>query len=334
MDKILNDEEKLMCVLSERVIKKKHHVSYDTVLGMENAFAKNDQVMIKNLLVVPHKINAVLRRLGLKDNIICPFDIPSTNNVLFISMGWGGLNNKKYLLKQISSKRNLILYCFDIWEAEYDKWEALFDFIKPSYIFLAYQASVDYFSMKFSNVFFLPQSMDEKFFYPREIQKTRLFMQIGRKNQKIHEMILNYLAKNKISDTNENYVYERVARKIIFPDTNELAENICKSKYFVCAPQSDENSSLTGRCSDVTARFYEAMACKTLIIGFKPDTFDELFTQDSMVELKKDGSDFDDIIEYFESHPEEYKRIVEQNYKVLMEKHRWQNRYESILENI
>ena len=57
MDRILHDEEKLMCVLSERVIKKKHHVSYDTVLGMENAFAKNDQVMIKNLLVVPHKIN-------------------------------------------------------------------------------------------------------------------------------------------------------------------------------------------------------------------------------------------------------------------------------------
>lgn len=64
---------------------------------------------------------------------------------------------------------------------------------------------------------------------------------MGRKNQKIHDMILHYLLENAISDINDNYVYELVPKTIIFPDTNELAENICLSKYFVCAPQPEEN---------------------------------------------------------------------------------------------
>ena len=83
-----------------------------------------------------------------------------------------------------------------------------------------------------------------------------------------------------------------------------------------------ENSSVTGQISDVTARFYEAMACKTLIIGFKPDTFDCLFPEDAMVTLKKDGSDFFSIIDFYESHPEEYNRIVNRNYELLMESKR------------
>ena len=79
---------------------------------------------------------------------------------------------------------------------------------------------------------------------------------------------------------------------------------------------------------------YEAMACKTLIIGFKPDSFDCLFPEDAMVTLKKDGSDFFSIIDFYESHPEEYNRIVNRNYELLMERHTWSNRLESMIEII
>lgn len=323
-----------LCILSERKIRKKHHVSYDTILGMENAFAENAGVKIKELSVLGHKFNAVLNRF-IKKTVSFNVDLPKTENVLFLAMGFSSMKNQRAILKKISIRSKLIVYCFDTWESEYKEWEELFSYIKPSYIFLAYQASVEYFSQKFSNVYFLPQSMDENFFYPRvEIEKTRLFMQMGRKNQKIHDMILHYLLENDIPDTNDNYVYERVPKNIIFPDTNELAENICRSKYFVCAPQSKENSQLTGKCSDVTARFYEAMACKTLIIGFKPATFDMIFPEDAMVELKSDGSDFAEKIKFFENHPEEYQRIVDRNYDLVMKKHRWQNRYEKIVSYI
>ncbi len=50
-----------------------------------------------------------------------------------------------------------------------------------------------------------------------------------------------------------------------------------------------------------------------------------------MVELKPDGSDFVQKINYFIQHPEEYEYIVNKNYEYLMEHHRWINRYEAMV---
>lgn len=49
--------------LSECKIRKKHYVSYGNVLGMENAFAENVGVKIRELSVLAHKCNAVLNHL-------------------------------------------------------------------------------------------------------------------------------------------------------------------------------------------------------------------------------------------------------------------------------
>ena len=77
------------------------------------------------------------------------------------------------------------------------------------------------------------------------------------------------------------------------------------------------------------ARFYEAMACKTLIIGYKPDTFDELFPSDAMIDLENDET-LNDVIRFFEEHPEEYQRIVDRNYDLIVKKHTWKERYYAI----
>lgn len=107
-------------------------------------------------------------------------------------------------------------------------------------------------------------------------------MQMGRRNENIHQMILHYLNEKGLNDCEQNYIYEKEKGKILFEDGNELARNIAQTKYFVCAPQCLDNQKITGIVSDVTARFYEAMACKTLIIGFKPIVFDELFPTDAI----------------------------------------------------
>lgn len=144
-------------------------------------------------------------------------------------------------------------------------------------------------------------------------------------------MILHYLKKRGIEDNDNNYLYERISGKILYLDTNELAENICRTWFFVCAPQAIDNRKLTGNVSDVTARFYEAMLCKSLIIGFKPETYDQLFPSDSMVELNADGSDFDEKIDYYLKHEVEYYKLVERNYTYVIGKCMWRNRYENMI---
>lgn len=317
-------------ILSERKCRKDWHVSYDTVLGMENAFV-NEGAEIKFFSPIFTVVNKVLNKLKLVNLPDVTIKVRDTY-VLFICMGISDLEKQAKTLKRLSKQgNNVVLYCFDTWESHYERWEKMFFLIKPKFIFMAYKSSKEYFAKLFENVFFIPQSMDEKYFYPRDVRKKRLIMQMGRKNSRIHNVILNYLHDNEMEDCDENYVYERENGKIIYPDTDELAENICSTKFFVCAAQSLENMALTGKISDVTARFYEAMACKTLIIGYKPDTYDELFLDNSMIELKPDVSDLSDWIKYFSTHTDEYNLIVDRNYDYLMEHHRWKNRFKEMI---
>lgn len=324
---------KIIYILSERVCKKKHHVSYDTTLGMENAFVSDDLFQIipfSRLWFYANKIIYLLIKKRLPDYFL---HFRQQNNYLFIAMGIGDLEIHRETLRRAKQKGNCVsIYCFDSWESRYERMEAVFNYVRPDYIFLAYRKSVEYFNKVYSNVYWIPQSMDTNYFFDRDIEKTRLFMQMGRRTESLHMMVLDYMAKKGIEDIPDNYVYERKKGKIIFEETNELADNICKTKYFICAPACIDNSSITGNISEVTARFYEAMACKTLIVGFKPDTFDDIFQGGYMVEVNQDGSDFLSVIDYFEKNPEQYQEIVEKNYKIVMEKNQWTNRAQTVRE--
>ena len=46
------------------------------------------------------------------------------------------------------------------------------------------------------------------------------------------------------------------------------------------------------------------------------------------------GEDFDQEIEYYESHPEEYDEIVNKNYEYVQKHHSWGNRVRQILDII
>lgn len=322
------DEDVL--ILSARSCRKVHHVSYDTVLGMENSFVKagaNLKLFSKNI----DFLNKVLHKLKIKyrmfDYKICKE--LKDKNVFFIAMGVDDLVQYKRELNFIARNNTLGIYCFDVWESKYDQYKKLFDFICPKLIFFAYKEAWKYFKKDF-NSFFIPQSMDSAYFFPRKCKKSRLFIQIGRRNEKIHNLILEYLKQNNMTVTDENYLFEKQKGKILFPNTDDLATEIARSKYFIAAPQSCENTKLTGRVSDVTARFYEAMACKTMIIGYKPDTFDELFPKDAMIDLNGEEKTFDEVITFWEEHPEEYESVINRNYELVMEYHTWSKRYEFV----
>jgi len=322
-------------IITERGYRKDHTVSYDTVLGMEDAFV-NEGVKMVNLKPVFHVINNALnwrlklRKIQFADKSI---KIEKDGYYLYIAMSYRDMYNQTETLRRVTKKGGRVLiYCFDTWEKRYDDWENVFKRIDPYMVFFAYKRSMLYFSSRLERVGFVPQSMDEKYFYPRDIDKKRAFIQIGRKNAKIHNRILKYMKDRKMSD--DQYVYEKIPGKIIYPETMDLVKGLCASYFSVCAPQSAENAALTGNVSDVTARFYESIACKTLIIGFKPETFDEIFPADTMVELSPDRDDLAEKIQKYLDDPKLYKEKVEANYDYLMKHHRWKNRLEQIIEYI
>lgn len=326
---------KKMYILTERnFFKKKHHVAYDTILGMEDEFAMLENVEIYSLSTIMRFINEIsYRAFNILISDITINCIDDTNTFFYAAMSLYNLKINCKTLKRLKKKgAQIIIYCFDTWEPQYEEWERLFSYINPNYIFLAYKQSVNFFCKKYKNVFWLPQSMNRKYFFDRHEKKSRMFMQMGRRTEKIHLAILEYLKKRGLENIDENYIYEKEKGKLIFPDTEELARNINATKYFICAPQSCENTKKTGKVSDVTARYYEAMACKSLIIGYKPKVFDQLFPYKAMAELNADASNLEDIVDYYENNPNEYDQLINLNYEYVMTNHTWTKRIAYILD--
>ena len=102
----------------------------------------------------------------------------------------------------------------------------------------------------------------------------------------------------------------------------------------VCIPKCYENFKRTGNVCAFTGRYYETIACKTLIIGRKPLIFDELFPSDGMIEFNDDFSDFDEKIDAIENDPERYQQIVDKNYECFMNHHTWGHRLDEMMEII
>ncbi len=323
-----------LTILSSRNCGKKH-VSYNTVLGMENVFCQcsgHSPLLLKGCFYNINRLFQMFRfsqKYGIPDYLALRKIKHCRGKVFFAVMGLNEAVIFKHTLKKCHKK--LILYVFDCWESQWEKWKKIFDEINPWAICFAYKKSKEHFSELISNCWFLPQSMDSRYFHDYEKGKERLFMQVGRRTDKLHNMVINYLKSNRIQNSRDNYIYEKKKGSLIFEDTSQLAEEMGKTYFFIAAPQNIENDKYTGSISEVTARFYEAMACKTLIIGIKPeDSFDELFPYyEAMIEVNEES--FERVINQFLEDREYYNAIVDRNFNYVMQHHRWENLFESLL---
>lgn len=344
-------------VLSIREGCKKHHVSYDTILGLENEFNKERGAEIICISEeVCHKNIQAFSEKGFGSNIdeSALGKVDGKKYVFFATMCETDLLIHLEMLKKIHDK--LIIYIFDSWETSWENQEKVLKDISPLMVCFAYEKAKEHFKEILDcKVIALPQSMNAEFFHPFSGSKSRIFIQIGRKSEIVHKWAKDYLEAKNIPVNDKSYLYQkswaeyrralikhpisygirllkyRRSAMLTVPDTNDLAKEIAKSRFFLQAPQNIDNENKTGGISEVTARFYEAMACKSLIVGIKPrDSFDRLFPyENAMIEVTE--ADFADKIDYFINNPEEYDRIVEKNYEYVMANHRWKNRYDIMI---
>ena len=319
-----------LIILSEQKSFIKKPRSSDCIIGQEEAFRANKNVSIvyKSLLI--KNINRVLKKINIKP-IYEPFAkrYKEDSIYFYIAMNLNYLEANKHILKKLKANSNKIaLYIYDCWEPEFNDWDKVFNEIKPDYIFFCFKQTYEHYRNTY-NAYWIPQSADLRKFKFLNLKKERKFIQIGRVNQIIHKKILEYLKINSLDD--KEYVYRKNKNELLFPKLEDLVSEINKSKYIVCVPKCYENYKRTGNISGITARYFEAMACKTLIIGKKPISFDELFDENGMIEFNDDYSNFNEIINELENDDNKYNSIVENNYQKLISENSWNNRLEEIL---
>lgn len=70
---------------------------------------------------------------------------------MYIAMGIFDLERNLETLRRLSLKgKKIVIYCFDTWESQYDRWISMFDKINPRIIFFAYKQSACYFASKYN----------------------------------------------------------------------------------------------------------------------------------------------------------------------------------------
>lgn len=324
-----------IAILTNRKIEE--HVSYDVLYALENTMIEKKLGKLIFLEKNIHTMNKILKKFSLKFNILDNKNIKKINSefdyLFYIAMNHEKLDEFNKLYKNVSIPK--IIYCIDTWEPLYDEWEDKIKLANAKYVLFAYKKSAEYFSSKGINTIFFPLSMNDKIFKNYKLSKDIAIMQMGRKNTTLHKYIKEYCNNNKIN-YKYDYIYEKKKGEVVYPNNKELAMAINRTRIFVVSPQDIDNKIKTGNISPVTPRFYEGMASKTLLFGFKPkDEFDELFPyRNAMIQVNDDCSDLKEKLEFYLNNDKQYNEIIDKNYKYVLNNHSWSKRLDSLISKI
>ena len=124
-------------------------------------------------------------------------------------------------------------------------------------------------------------------------------------------------------------------RTRFFKELEEVAPiHVCSADYTTIFPKASivVNQTVKG---DLNFRVFEGMACGALMLTEKSDNgLHEIFEEGKHLVTYEKGNikDAAEKIRYFTDHPEEAQRIAEAGRKLVLEKHRNENRAEFVLE--
>ncbi|MFC1964488.1 glycosyltransferase [Chloroflexota bacterium] len=220
------------------------------------------------------------------------------------------------ILETINYKdKKIILYIIDAWEPSLTRLSSLIEKYRIDIVLCGYLQAHEFLREKHKSVYWLPQGFDSSIYKDYQLEKRFTAMQAGRKHPGLHSFFLNYCKET-------DYIHHFIEGNI------KLAEHINQSRFFGVTPLSLVNPDRAGSISPVTQRYYLGMACKAMLVGFKPQSeeFNLLFADDvRMIEYKNDEQ-LREELEYYLKRPDEYQKIVDRNYEFVQKNHSWENR--------
>jgi len=219
--------------------------------------------------------NRILNRIGLYDKFkMNKFDLKQSVYMAFV------LSPKELFF---ISRYNCIPVFIDVWPKEIDfvcKKMGLNPFVVTSYDIFQLIKERGY------NVIYVPLSIADQWRLDKIHQKSLDIVQMGRKNQILHEYALKYVSKNKhieyiYSDYDERskqlFYYSTIRGKINSPETRiEYMDFLRKAKVcLISSPGMDQSRPCADGIDYPTPRFYETAINYCSMIGRYDSNHDE-----------------------------------------------------------
>lgn len=351
MNKPLNDryvspEPNRLIIKSYRAVNR--WVSYDVINIYEDAFVKIDSsISISNIDKISYFIRRVLKNHYLCSNkftdsiyrIIQRVLSKTYNESIFVTCMSAPLVD---ILGFYKSKGIKIAYIIDAWENSIEYIAAHIESI--DIVLMAYQDSINFLkkylpSHLAKKIYLFPSFIDSNV-YPKKVSdKIYDIIQVGRKNNTLHEWTKRYSAEKKYS-----YLYQkRNKRGMYYFEDREwegnnfqlsypsLVKTLSQSKIALVSPSDTTDIKRTGRVSPLTHRYLEAAMCYAVLVGLAPTGGEYVnFFPKTFTTVPKNYEEFKDVCNRLIEDEDLRLKITKENRNYVTENHSVEVRYKQL----
>lgn len=237
-----------------------------------------------------------------------------------------GLDHKKYRPHAHITNHARMIYMFDAWPKEYDRIIRFVDQCAIDMVFVsARRSAMDLNQLAKREIFhYVPEGVDPAAYrFAPYLERDIDVLALGRKYDRFHQAILPGLQRNQ-----RTYLYEPEKGQLVFPDRKGMIHGLSRTRISICVPGSMTHPERSGHVETMTMRYLQSMASKCLILGHAPAEMIDLFGYNPVIEIdwEQTENQIEDILRTFHL----YIPLIERNYREVLTRHTWEQRFEEI----
>jgi len=205
----------------------------------------------------------------------------------------------------------VVVFAFDCWPADYDRWEAFFRRVRVRLAFLSARQSAQELARRLpeTTVRWLPEATDPDAYRPDELLRQRPIdvLELGRRYEPYHRVVVEPFT----SGGTLTHVLA-VAGGARVPDEAETDRWARAEQGVDRFPASRTHPGSAGGVETATHRYFESIASKCLLVGQAPQELVDLFGYSPVVEVSWDAPSrqLRDIL----ANVDHYQDFVDKNY--------------------
>ncbi|WP_443945486.1 glycosyltransferase [Pedobacter sp. AW1-32] len=282
---------------------------------------------VSRKLVLFSRVKSFLIRKMIHFPFLYKLKLGSRRNAIinFASMISGDF---RLLMPYAFSSRLNFIYMYDVWP-RFHKWIfPLLDFFNVRYVFFSSKQVFETFTSKYSRIkckaVWLPEALKADDYCSKVLKERTIdVLEFGRMYDTYHNQITGPLKTAGL-----NHIYRTAEMPFLFPDKASFTNALASAKIVICVPSNITHPNRAEYISSMTLRYLQAMASKCLVVGILPSDMFEVFGYNPIVEIDENrpAEQLLDILNQYES----YESLIEKNYKEVLKKHQWLNRWDII----
>jgi hypothetical protein len=206
--------------------------------------------------------------------------------------------------------RSLILWRYDVWEPDYQRWEQYLRISRTPLAFFTARHAAEELGRRVPTCecVWLPECVSPEEYLPtKPLPERRIdVLELGRKYDLIHEQI-----RRPLELAGRLHLYERIKGVVIYPEKQQMVDGLADAKIVLCYPSSMTHPERSGNVETLTHRYLQTMASGAVVVGKAPQELVEIFGYNPVVEFKT-ANVAGELLEILENIAH-YTQMVERN---------------------